>query len=51
MSIVQEKRKYRRIEKPFMVRFRIKQFEGIDTPLTIWDAVTLKNISAGGHTF
>ncbi len=46
-----EKRKYRRIEKPFMARFRTKQFEGVDAPLTNWEAVTLKDISAGGTLF
>ena len=51
MSYGQEKRKYRRIEKSFMARFRVKQFEGVDKPLTIWEAVTLENISAGGTLF
>ncbi len=46
-----DKRKYRRIEKPFMARFRVKQFEGTDTPLTNWEAVTLKDISVGGTLF
>ncbi len=46
-----EKRKYIRIEKPFMARFRTKQFEGVDAPLTNWEAVTLKDISAGGTLF
>jgi hypothetical protein len=46
-----EKRKYRRIEKPFMARFRVKQFEGVDTPLTNWEAVTLKDVSVGGTLF
>ncbi len=50
-SIGPEKRKYRRIEKPFMARFRAKQFEGVDAPLTSWEAVTLKDISAGGTLF
>ena len=46
-----EKRKYRRVEKPFMAKFRVKQFEGVDMPLTNWEAVTLKDISAGGTLF
>jgi CheY-like chemotaxis protein len=46
-----EKRKYRRIEKPFMARFRVKQFEAVYTPVTNWETVTLKDISAGGTLF
>ncbi len=34
-----------------MARFRAKHFEGVDTPLINWEAVTLKNISAGGTLF
>ncbi len=51
MSNGQERRKYRRMEKSFMARFRVKQFEGVDKPLTIWEPVTLENISAGGTLF
>ncbi len=47
----QERRIYRRIETPFMARFRVKQFEGVGTPLLFWDPVTIKNISAGGTFF
>ena len=51
MSIVQEKRKYRRIEKPFMARFRTKQHEGSEMSLTEWDMVPVRDISSGGLTF
>ncbi len=51
MSNRQERRKYRRIETPFMARFRVKQFEGVGTPLPFWEPVTIKNISAGGTYF
>ena len=44
-------RKYRRIEKPFMARFRIKQYEGLELSSTEWDMVPVRNISAGGLTF
>jgi len=47
----QERRKYRRIEKPFMVRFRIKQYEGLEIFSTKWDIVPVRDISAGGLTF
>ncbi len=51
MPIVQEKRKYRRIEKPFMARFRAKQHEGSEMSLTEWDMVPVRDISSGGLTF
>ncbi len=44
-----EKRQYKRIEKPFMARFRIrsdKEMESDD-----WDSVTLMNLSVGGTFF
>lgn len=44
-------RKYTRIEKPFSSRFRVKQYEGMEAPLSDWDSVTLKNLSAGGMLF
>ena len=44
-------RKYTRIEKPFSSRFRIKQYEDLETPLPDWDTVALKNLSAGGMLF
>ena len=51
MSNGQEKREYRRIEKPYMARFRIKQYEGLETFSTGWDMVPVRNISAGGLAF
>ncbi len=47
----QERRKYRRIEKPFIARFRVKQYESLDLSLTNWDTVDVKNLSAGGMLF
>ena len=56
-----EKRKYERIElegrinrgieKHFMARFRVKQYESLDLSLTNWDTVDAKNLSAGGMLF
>ena len=56
-----EKRKYERIElkgrrergieKHFMARFRVKQYESLDLSLTNWDTVNVKNLSAGGMLF
>ncbi len=51
MSNGQERRKYRRIEKPYMARFRIKQYEGLEMSLTEWDMVPVRDICAGGLAF
>jgi len=47
----QKRRKHKRIEKPYMARFRIKQYEGLKLSSTKWDMVTLKDLSAGGALF
>ena len=44
-------RKNRGIEKHFMARFRVKQYESLDLSLTNWDTVDVKNLSAGGMLF
>ena len=46
-----EGRKSRGIEKHFMARFRVKQYESLDLSLTNWDTVDVKNLSAGGMLF
>ncbi len=51
MFNIQERRKYRRIEKPYMVRFRTKQYEGLELSSTEWDMVPARDISAGGLAF
>ncbi len=45
------KRKYKRIEKPYIARLRIKQYEGLGKPSAEWDMVTVKDLSAGGALF
>ncbi len=45
------KRKYKRIEKPYMARLRIKQYEGLERSSAEWDVVALKDLSAGGALF
>ncbi len=45
------KRKYKRIEKPYMARLRIKQYEGLEISSAEWDIVALKDLSAGGALF
>ncbi len=47
----QERREYKRIEKPYMAGVRVKQHEGHEKGSTGWDSVILKNLSAGGGTF
>jgi hypothetical protein len=47
----QKKRKYKRIEKPYMARLRIKQYEGLEISSAEWDMVALKDLSAGGALF
>ena len=46
-----EGRKNRGIEKHFMARFRVKQYEGLEMSSTKWDTVPVKDISAGGLAF
>ncbi len=47
----QEKRKYKRREKPYMARLRVKQYEGLEISSAEWDIVALKDLSAGGALF
>jgi len=46
-----ERRKHKRIEKPYMARLRIKQYEGLEISSAEWDIVALKDLSAGGAFF
>ncbi|MDR4498238.1 MAG: PilZ domain-containing protein [Candidatus Scalindua sp.] len=46
-----EKRKNPRIEKPFMVRFRINQYEGHKMISSNWDMLAIKDLSAMGVCF
>ncbi|MBO1224884.1 MAG: PilZ domain-containing protein [Candidatus Scalindua sediminis] len=46
-----EKREHKRIEKPYMARLRIKQYEGLEISSAEWDIVALKDLSAGGALF
>jgi len=45
-----EKRAYKRIQKPFIVRFRIKP-EAAGAIFPGWDVVITQNLSAGGILF
>ena len=47
----QERRKYRRIEKPYITRFRIKPDKIQKMVPANWDLIGVKNLSAGGILF
>ncbi len=44
------KRKYKRIEKPYTAKFKIRS-DAQETESDDWDSVTLHNLSAGGTYF
>lgn len=46
-----EKRKYIRIEKPYMARFRVKPYENSGAVPTGWDMVGVNDLGAGGVFF
>ncbi len=46
-----ERRKYKRKEKPYMVRFRTIPLVAKKMVSTDWDMVPVKNLSAGGMLF
>lgn len=46
-----EKRKYKRIVKPFVTRFRIKPYAIQDMVSTDWDMVAVNNLGVGGIFF
>ncbi len=46
-----EKRKYKRIEEPYVVRFQIINFKSVYIFPANWDMVALKDISVGGTSF
>jgi len=46
-----EKRKYLRIEKPYMARFRVNPYEHSGAVSTDWDMVAVNDLGAGGIFF
>ncbi len=46
-----ERRKYKRIENPYMKRFQIRSDEAQEMESDVWDSVTLHNLSAGSAVF
>ncbi len=51
MSSGQERRKYRRIERRYITRFRIKPDKIQKIASSNWDLIGVKNLSAGGILF
>lgn len=45
------KRKYKRIDKPYLVKFRIRPQTNRERPPSDWDMVAVKNLSATGVFF
>lgn len=45
------KRKYGRVDKPYLVKFRIRPQINMETPPSDWDMVAVKNLSATGIFF
>ncbi len=51
MNEISDKRKYKRIEKQYIARFRIKPDEAQDKIPTDWDMVAVNDLGAGGIYF
>jgi hypothetical protein len=51
MYKISENRKYKRIEKPYITRFRIKSYAPRDMDTKDWDMVAVNNLGAGGIFF
>ncbi len=48
MNEISERRKYRRIEKPYIARFRVKPDKAQDIVPANWDMVSVYDLGAGG---
>jgi len=51
MFNLQERRKYKRLEKLLLGRFRVKQYEGQKMSVRGWYSVAVENLSAEGMLF
>ncbi len=51
MYRIPKKMEFNRIEKPYMARLRVKQFEDQEMSSPDWDTVVVKNLSVGGMLF
>ncbi len=46
-----ERKKYKRIEKPYRARFKTRSDEAQEMESDVWDSVILRNLSVGGTLF
>ncbi len=46
-----ERRKYKRVQRPFMISFQVHPEEGVEKVFTGWDMVAVLNLGAGGALF
>jgi len=51
MCEVSERRKYQRVEKPIIIRFRIRPLKGYEMASSDWDMVGVNDLSARGLFF
>ncbi len=51
MYSISEQRKYKRIKKPYIIRFRVKPDDMPDTASSDWDMVAVNNLGANGVSF
>ncbi len=51
MYEISENRKYKRIEKPYITRFRIKPYGNQDVVSKDWNMVAANDLGAGGISF
>lgn len=49
--MIQEKRRFKRVEKPYITRFRVKPDEVQNGVTTDWDMVAVNDLCAGGVFF
>jgi hypothetical protein len=49
--MIQERRRFKRVEKPYITRFRIKPDEAQNVVPTDWDMVAVNDLCAGGVFF
>ncbi len=49
--MTRERRKFKRVEKPYITRFRVKPDEVHDMVPTYWDMVAVNDLCAGGVFF
>ena len=49
--MIRERRRFKRVEKPYITRFRVKPDEVQDVVPTDWDMIAVNDLCAGGVFF